>query len=72
MKYLKLLAKVEERLESLSASGHQPELVVFPPNAEMETEENRGLVEKLLGVPVEIDVDLEDGFKIEVKMNFKF
>ena len=72
MEYLKLLVKIKENLEVLRAIGQMPEAVAVPPDAEMETEENRGLVEKLLGIPVKVDVDLEDGFKIEVKAHFKF
>ena len=72
MRYLKLLAKVKDDLESMRSKGFTPAAVAVPPDAEMETEENKGLVEKLLGVPVKVDVDLADGFKIEVKVDFKF
>lgn len=73
MEYLKLLVKIKENLEALRSIGQMPEAVVVPPpDEEMEGVENKGLVEKLLGVPVKVDVDLKDGFKIEVKVDFKF
>jgi len=72
MEYLKLLAKIKEDLENVRSIGLMPEAIAVPPDAEMETEENKGLVEKLLGVPVKVDVDLKDEFKIEVKVDFKF
>ena len=70
MKYLKLLAKIKEDLDSVRIKGFLPESVTILSDAE--TEENQGLFEKLLGIPVKVDIDLKDGFKIEVKVDFKF
>jgi len=70
MNYLKLLAKIKDDLEALHDKGMLPEMVAIPSDAE--AEENQGLIEKLLGVPVKVDVDLDSGYKIEVKVDFKF
>lgn len=70
MKYLKLLAKIKEDLEDVRDKGFLPEAVAIPADAELE--ENQGLIAKLLGIPVKIDIGLKDGFKIEVKVDFKF
>ena len=68
--YLKLLAKIKDDLEALREKKMLPEMVVIPSGAEME--ENKGLIEKLLGVPVKIDVGLDSGYKIGVKVDFEF
>jgi len=70
VKYLKLLAKIKEDLENVRDKGFLPEAVAIPADAELEI--NQGLIAKLLGIPVKVDIDLEDGFKIEVKVDFKF
>ena len=70
MKYLKLLAKIKDDLEALHEKKMLPEMVAIPPDEEME--ENKGLIEKLLGVPVRVDVGLDKGYKIEVKIDFEF
>lgn len=72
MEYLKLLVKIKENLEALRSTGQMPEAVVIPPDVEMEIGENKGLVEKLLDIPVKVDIDLRGGFKIEVKVDFEF
>ena len=70
MKYLKLLAKIKDDLESLHEKGMLPEMVAIPPDEDIEN--NQGLLEKLLGIPVKVDVDLKSGYKIEIKVDFKF
>ena len=72
MEYLKLLAKIKDDLNNMQSIGLMPEAVSIPPDEAPDATENRGLVEKLLGVPVKVDIDLKDGFKIEVKVDFKF
>ena len=70
MKYLKLLAQIKDDLEALHDKGMFPEMIAIPPDQEME--DNKGLVEKLLGIPVKVDVDLDKGYKIEIKIDFEF
>lgn len=70
MKYLELLAQIKENLELLECGDLISEAVILPPDIEIE--KHRGLIEKLLGLPVKVDIDLKDGFKIEVKVKFKF
>ena len=68
--YLKLLAKIKDDLEALREKKMLPEMVAIPLDEEME--KNQGLIEKLLGVPVKVDVGLDKGYKIEVKIDFEF
>lgn len=72
MRYLKFLAKIKDDLANLRSIGQMPEAVAIPPDEELATEESRGLIEAILGIPVKVDVCLKDGFKIEVKVDFKF
>lgn len=68
MRYLKLLAKIKDDLETVRSNGFTPETVIL--HSDADTEKNQGLIAKLLGIPVKIDVDIDvgDGFKIEVKI----